>query len=392
MSKKLFSIAIVSYNQRDLIEDCIDSILEQTYENIELILCDDNSCDFDVKEIEDYIEKNKNINIKNVIVYKQNRNVGTSANCQKAMELASGEYFKLQAGDDMLREPDVLKKVANLLELNSCNVIIGRAQACTHDGILVNDIYPLEDNFSQAKNVSPKKLFELLSTRSWGAYVCAPAVFWRMSFLKEMGGFDLSYKYTEDWPLWLEICKRGYEITYADMVTTIYRYGGISNGSSELNKSIGKEHYEECIRMLKEKSMPVLKEKYSKLAQLRCWCAIKCIEARIVQEQKWNYWTLHKKMEWRIKNAIFLFAQELFHIRYSDLHCDVKNKCLLIIILAGISYWNTLFYQDARGMLIFSILFWAIVFLLVGSAMISGLIKFAKFLCVLRIKYFNKKY
>lgn len=389
MNRKLFSIAIVSYNQRNLIEDCINSILEQTYENIELILCDDNSCDFDVKEIENYIEKNKNKNIKNVIVYKQNRNVGTSANCQKAMELASGEYFKLQAGDDMLREPDVLKKIANLLELNSCNVIIGRAQACTHEGTLVNDIYPLEDNFSKAKNASPRKLFELLSTRSWGAYVCAPAVFWRMSFLKEMGGFDLSYKYTEDWPLWLEICKRGYEITYTDMITTIYRYGGISNGSSELNKSIGKEHYQECIRMLKEKSMPVLKEKYSRLVQMRCWFSIKSIEARIVQEQKWSYWTLLRKIIWRIQNIPFLLMQELFYIRYVGLRFDRKKPILFLILLSFISYWNDLFYQNENGNMLFLILFWMTFFYLIGSILASFLIKIVKFLCIVRIKYFK---
>lgn len=96
MEKKLFSIAIVSYNQRDLIEDCIDSILEQTYENIELIVCDDCSYDFNIEEVKAYIEKNKKQNISNVIVYKQKKNVGTSANCQKAMELANGDYFKLQ--------------------------------------------------------------------------------------------------------------------------------------------------------------------------------------------------------------------------------------------------------------------------------------------------------
>ena len=41
--KPLFSIAIISFNQRNLIEDCIRSILQQTYDNIELIVCDDNS-------------------------------------------------------------------------------------------------------------------------------------------------------------------------------------------------------------------------------------------------------------------------------------------------------------------------------------------------------------
>ena len=140
VSNPLFSIAIVSFNQRNLIEECIDSILMQTYSNIELIVCDDNSCDFDAQSIKDYIDGHKNENITNVIIYKQKRNVGTSANCQKAFDLSNGQFFKLQAADDMLKDEHVLENVLKYFRINSTNVLIGRAQACTHNGVLTSDI------------------------------------------------------------------------------------------------------------------------------------------------------------------------------------------------------------------------------------------------------------
>ena len=83
----LFSIAIVTFQQRHLLEDCLYSIFKQTYSNIELIICDDESCDFNVTDVNNFIRKHKRENIKNVIVYKQKSNVGTTANCQKAFEL-----------------------------------------------------------------------------------------------------------------------------------------------------------------------------------------------------------------------------------------------------------------------------------------------------------------
>lgn len=386
MEKKLFSIAIVSYNQRDLIEDCIDSILEQTYENIELIICDDCSYDFDVEDVREYIDKKKKDNISNVIIYKQPQNVGTSANCQKAMELASGEYFKLQAGDDMLYEPESLEKIVKLFDKNPYNVIIGRAQACTHEGKLVEVYYPPYENFMKAQAASSYELFELMSTRPWGAFVCAPAVFWRLSYLREFGGFDLSYKYTEDWPLWLKICEKGDLISYIDQITTIYRYGGISNGAGELNQALGKAHYQECIRMLREQGMPKLKKEYSKLAQLRCWCSIKCIEARMTKEYEWNYWRLSRKIIWRIKNINFLALIKLFHVRNMGIYFDNRKTIASLILLAGIAYWNQLFYHERKGMYLFAILFLISWIYLFGKIMVYAMFQVMQTLCNARLK------
>lgn len=354
---ELFSIAIVSFNQRPLIEACIDSILKQEYENIELIVCDDNSCDFDPKEILEYIEENKNENIKNVKVFKHPANVGTSANCQKAFELASGKYFKLQAADDMLFDEHVLNVISNYFRIETNNVLIGRAQACTYAGKITPDVYPPYENFVKAKSATPDKLFELMSTQPWGAFVCAPAVFWRTSYLRELGGFDLSYRYTEDWPLWLKICAMGHQIRYIDDITTVYRYGGISNDQSELNQSIGRLHYEECIRMLKEVSLPKLKTGSSLFAELRCWHSIKSIEARIVSETEWYCWSLKQKIAWRISALPFLCIEKLFHIRWYGLNIPFKNILKYICGIIFLANINLYLYPELPFNLLWSTLF-----------------------------------
>ena len=66
----LFSVIILTYLQRHFIEECIDSVLMQDYPNIELVVCDDCSADFDTQEVMHYVDKNKRNNIKNVIIYK----------------------------------------------------------------------------------------------------------------------------------------------------------------------------------------------------------------------------------------------------------------------------------------------------------------------------------
>lgn len=133
----LFSIAVVSFDQERFIRDCLDSIFLQKYDNIELIICDDHSCDFEHQTIREYIEANKSENIKNVIIFRQQKNVGISLNCQKAFELSHGEYIKFQAADDMLSHENVLSNIASVFAHNQENVIFSRARACTNKGVLL---------------------------------------------------------------------------------------------------------------------------------------------------------------------------------------------------------------------------------------------------------------
>ena len=57
----LVSFVISNYNNENYISDCLDSILNQTYENIEIIVVDDNSTDNSVQVIKQWIENNKNL-------------------------------------------------------------------------------------------------------------------------------------------------------------------------------------------------------------------------------------------------------------------------------------------------------------------------------------------
>lgn len=72
-NRPLFSIIVLTYMQRHLLEECLDSVFIQSYPNIELVICDDCSADFDVDEVKQYIEKNKSKNIRSFVVYKQQK-------------------------------------------------------------------------------------------------------------------------------------------------------------------------------------------------------------------------------------------------------------------------------------------------------------------------------
>lgn len=91
----LFTIGIPTFNRADLLKKTIESALNQTYENIEIVVSDDNSYD-DTKSVIESFNSDK-------IIYKRNKqNIGSMANFISAFEMANGEYFSFLQDDDIL--------------------------------------------------------------------------------------------------------------------------------------------------------------------------------------------------------------------------------------------------------------------------------------------------
>ena len=166
-NRPLFSIIVLTYMQRHLLEECLDSVFIQSYPNIELIICDDCSADFDVEEVKQYIEKNKSKNIRRFVVYKQQKNIGTVHNAQQGIELSSGSYFKLHAGDDMLFEKKTIEKVSDYFRDPNIKILAGRSIACQHDGTMTEHYYPSYEAVSEMMKADAKKQFDLIGTQSW---------------------------------------------------------------------------------------------------------------------------------------------------------------------------------------------------------------------------------
>ena len=98
----LVSFVISNYNNENYISDCLDSILNQTYENIEIIVVDDNSTDNSVQVIKQWIENNKNLfkNDDYIKLLELPRNTGFAGCVTAGLFLAKGEYIAMQDGDD----------------------------------------------------------------------------------------------------------------------------------------------------------------------------------------------------------------------------------------------------------------------------------------------------
>ena len=89
MDKTSFSFIIPVFNVENYIIQCVESIINQTYNNFEIILIDDNSKDNSLKIVSE-IEKTHKDKIK---ILKNAKNVGAGASRNKGLKIASGEYI-----------------------------------------------------------------------------------------------------------------------------------------------------------------------------------------------------------------------------------------------------------------------------------------------------------
>lgn len=112
----LVSVLIPAYNHENYIQETIESIINQTYPNIELIILDDGSKDKTWEKITELKPKCENRFVK--IHFETKQNEGTCMTLNKLLKLSSGEFVYIIASDD-LAKPQAIEKEVEFLQNNS---------------------------------------------------------------------------------------------------------------------------------------------------------------------------------------------------------------------------------------------------------------------------------
>lgn len=118
MESPKISIIVPVYNDEKYLEQCIESALQQTYQNIELILIDDGSTDQSFSICEHYRQQDQRVRL----LHKANGGIGSSRNAGLAM--ASGEYVTFIDDDDWLPK-NAIERLYNLLVTHHADISIG---------------------------------------------------------------------------------------------------------------------------------------------------------------------------------------------------------------------------------------------------------------------------
>ncbi len=199
------SVCLPVYNGSAYLREAIESVLNQTFEDFELIVCDDYSSDGSREIIADFAQRDSRI-----VFVPQNNRVGLFANYNRCLRKASGKYIKPFAQDDLL-DRGALKAMRRILEEHPRVVLASCAsRVIDASGMIDTD------------NTGPEHPFTIASGRPVsGGAVIQHSLLPIVNFIGEPvrimfrritagNGFDESYQHLGDLEYWLRILRHGH--------------------------------------------------------------------------------------------------------------------------------------------------------------------------------------
>jgi glycosyltransferase involved in cell wall biosynthesis len=181
------SVIIPSYNSAPFLDETIQSVVDQTFKDFELIIVDDCSTDDTDAVVKKYLIDSR------ISYYKNTTNMGLAGNWNKALKYAKGDYIKLLCSDDKFH-PQLLEKFVLIMD--------------QYPTVSLVSSYREEFGLAKVRNEPPythlqkgqKIITESLKQRNWiGEPTC---VMFRKKNLK-FGDFNPQYIYYIDWDMWL---------------------------------------------------------------------------------------------------------------------------------------------------------------------------------------------
>ncbi|MDR0332224.1 MAG: glycosyltransferase [Dysgonamonadaceae bacterium] len=205
MTSPLVSIILPNYNHAHFLNKRIDSILQQTYQNFELIILDDCSTDYSAEIIKSYLPSKK---ISHTIFNEKNSG-STFLQWQKGFSFAKGKYVWIAESDDY-SDLTFLEKMVSLLENNEdcCIAFCHSHLIDENDKILDLDWDRNSQQYATALLMDSQEFVEKRMLFDNSIYNAGMVVF-RRSSLEKIGNGYAEYKFCGDWYLWKELCLQG---------------------------------------------------------------------------------------------------------------------------------------------------------------------------------------
>lgn len=226
MVAPLVSIALCTYNGAKYLREQMDTLVAQTYDNMEIVVVDDRSSDDTIAILNDYASRFPNIRI-----YQNAENLGYIKNFEKAIGLCQGEYIALADQDDIWD----LNKISILVEN------IGEHLLISHDSAFMDEQgNPMGRKMSDIRNFyagGDSRIFLMEN------YISGHAMLFRRSLLEFFTGFNPVIMH--DWWLAYIACNNG-TITFVDRVLVNYRQHQNAN-TNILRQERGQEKQKESL-------------------------------------------------------------------------------------------------------------------------------------------------
>lgn len=188
----LVSIVIPCYNHENFVEDSIQSVIDQSYENIELIIIDDGSKDHSVKKIKNMLDRCEQRFTR--FEFRTRPNKGLSATLNEALTWCKGEFYSALASDDKMMPLKTEKQLEILSKQKDIVAVFGGVRVIDSDNNFIMFWTHADQKY---------KFEDILMHRH---ELPAATALMRLNAIKAIGGYNPNLK-IEDWYMWLKLSK-----------------------------------------------------------------------------------------------------------------------------------------------------------------------------------------
>src|SRR3954451_5566338 len=202
------SIVLATYNRREWLRLAMDSVLDQTYPNTELLVMDDGSTDGTPELLEEYSRRHPPERFR----ASRHENMGQARTLNRGYEMARGEILGYLSDDDLLARGAVARLVAELREHPEAVAVYPGYRMIDADGEIVDTVRPIE--------YSPVEAFRLHDT------IIGPGGLVRRELLQATGGWDPDWRWMGDLILWMRVGLAGKVIRVDHPVASWRRHPG----------------------------------------------------------------------------------------------------------------------------------------------------------------------
>jgi glycosyltransferase involved in cell wall biosynthesis len=197
MQKTLISVLMPSYNHEKFIAEAIESVLNQTYSELELIIVDDGSIDDSVKIIKKFANSDNRIKYKSIL-----KNQGAALTMQDCFKMASGSLIAVISSDDVWISDKLEKQVKFLNDNKQYGAVFSLAKFIDQDG---KEIITKRSEF--AKSLDNKSRYQWLNFFfKHRNCLCHPSILIRKECFDQCGFYDARLRSIPDLDMWVRLC------------------------------------------------------------------------------------------------------------------------------------------------------------------------------------------
>jgi len=235
----LVTVICLSYNHSLFVVESLQSVMNQSYKNIELIIVDDKSSDNSVEVINQWL-----IDFPEIQFIVNKKNLGNTKSFNKAVKFAKGEYLIDLAADDVLLKNCVALQVDKFQNSNYKNLgmVFGNAENIDENGKFYSYYFDVN---SLKKVIDERKTGDIyLSIINSGTVMCSVSVMMKKSIFEDLKAYDENLAY-EDLDFWIRL-SRNYNIDFIDEILVQKRFlstamsADFNKRNSKINHSTNK--------------------------------------------------------------------------------------------------------------------------------------------------------